>query len=124
MGTVVFQSLAELLLDERNYSLEEMVSIGMQRYGMEEDELKFNLRMIVDIHTKYTKNLLLINGRYHKNRTICNDMHLMLQGQENMPEGYFEGREKFRQLFLDLEKRYGYLKQPGPKKPGYEDIPF
>jgi len=89
MGTIVYQSLLNLLLDEQDYNLDEILRIAHERYGFDPEETRFKIKMNIALCRDGIQ--LLPNQKYHKTSKFCN-MDMMLGFIERAPEDYFDGR--------------------------------
>lgn len=103
MGTIVYQNLLNLLLDEQDYSLDEILRITHERYGFDPEKTRFEIKINISICRD--KIQLLPNQKYHKTGEFC-DTSRMLGFIEKAPEGYFDGRLGLKKFYQELKKRY------------------
>nr|MCK4929898.1 hypothetical protein [Nanoarchaeota archaeon] len=105
MGTIVYESLLKLLLDEKDHTLDEIINIAVNEYGLDKSETRFHIGIIINISGNVIEKLP--NGKYHKKEEFCRNLNIMLGGPERRPPGYFDSRPKLRKLYENLEKKYG-----------------
>ncbi len=113
MGIVVYTSLLKLFLDERDYSLDEIIEMADKRYGYSGDYSRSHIRLALAL-TNISLNAIeqLPNGKLHKKRDFCPNLYHMLGGPDTLLEGHYSRTNpKRRQFYIDLEKRYGKTHQ-------------
>ncbi len=111
MGTIVYQNLLKLLLDEQDYTLDELIELANTRYGFDRKrtmhEFEFNLMIINLIHKADPVIQELPDGKLHKVKDFHSNIEMMLGFIDKGPPDYFEARPGLKKFYEDLEKRYG-----------------
>lgn len=107
MGTIVYGSLLRLLLDEGDFTTEEVIKIAHERYSFDEKYSGMEIRLQINMLKKYAIKELP-DGKLQRIKEFPNSMESMTGGPESLPEGHF-GRTnpKQRQFYIDLKERYG-----------------
>lgn len=106
MGTIVYQNLVELLLEEGDKSKEEIVKEAIERFGFpDEKELNLQVSMQLIIGRDYFKKLE--NGKYnmveYPEVMVNRKKFLELFKDEDLPMDYFEQRPWILKLKSALE---------------------
>ena len=104
MGTVIYQNLLNLLLEEQDYSLDEIVEIAHERFGFDREKTRLEVMMIGLIFKDSVQ--LLPNNKYRRIEDF-GDVSWMLGCIETAPPGYFEVRPGLKKLYEEFEKKYG-----------------
>ncbi len=105
MGTIVYQSLIHLLLDENDLSIEEMVEIAHNRYGFDKIKTKSEVELIFQFCPNAAR--LLGDGKYTVIRGFPGEVRDLLDFLPRAPSSYFEQRPLMRNFYEELEARYG-----------------
>ena len=109
MGTLLYEALVNMLLDEGDFSADELSAICQQRYHFSDYErqrseirLALNLASLCDSHI-----VQLPSGKYHKSSELPINGSQMLGFLERADENYFSERPWLREVYEDFKVKYG-----------------
>lgn len=112
MGTVIYQNLMNFLLEEQDYSLDEIVEIAHERFGFDKEKTRSEVMMTSLIFKDSVQ--LLPNNKYRRIEDF-GDISWMLGFIGKAPPGYFEARPGLKKLYEEFEKKYGWPKTHSPQ---------
>ena len=107
MGLCVNEAILCHVLDERPYTLDELVEIAHERYGRDKGHARGDFQAIILILESTSNSICRLGDKYYKICEFNSWQKFMLGKLDKMPEGYFEARPKLINLYLELEKKYG-----------------
>ena len=102
MSDLIFRAMIHMLLDERDYSISEIVQAAILRYEMP-PKLEQRVRMTLEKCGDSVQHLP--NKKYHKRGDLC-DIGQVLQEMKSVPEDHFQGRPGLRRLYSEFQHRY------------------